>query len=194
MSLYTRIIDLQKLTAAWKKVRKNKPAAGVDNVTWEIFDERSKEELKQLQMELLNQTYEVLTVRNVTLYKEEKMRVVSLYSMRDKVVQASMATELNRIYEPKFAEAAYAYRMNKSALNALEKIEAACKSGNYGAVAKLDIRHFFDELRWGKLEQVLRRNIPEDDVIDLIHRHATARVLEETGELVDKSLGIQGVS
>lgn len=45
MSLYNKVIDLQKLFAAWQRVRRNKPAAGVDNVTWEQFDENSREEL-----------------------------------------------------------------------------------------------------------------------------------------------------
>lgn len=53
MSLYNKIIDYQKLSAAWQRVRRNKPAAGVDNITWQQFDENSRGELKQLQIELI---------------------------------------------------------------------------------------------------------------------------------------------
>ena len=87
MSLYNKIIDLQKLSAAWQRVRRNKPAAGVDNITWQQFDENSREQLKQLQIELIEQRYTPLPVRNVTLYKGQKSRVIALYSMRDKIVQ-----------------------------------------------------------------------------------------------------------
>ena len=68
MSMYTKIIDLQKLEAAWTRVRKNKPAAGVDGITVEQFDEGKKEELKQLQIELQDHTYQVLPVKLVNLY------------------------------------------------------------------------------------------------------------------------------
>ena len=47
------MVDLQKLSAAWQRVRRNKPAAGVDNITWQQFDENSRGELKQLQIELI---------------------------------------------------------------------------------------------------------------------------------------------
>ena len=52
MSLYNKIIDLQKLNAAWNKVRKNKPACGVDNITWEQFDANKENELKKMYVEL----------------------------------------------------------------------------------------------------------------------------------------------
>ena len=48
MSFYSKIIDLQKLNMAWDRVRKNKPACGVDQITWEMFEENKKTELKQL--------------------------------------------------------------------------------------------------------------------------------------------------
>ena len=38
MSVYNKVIDLQKLSAAWQRVRRNKPAAGADNITWQQFD------------------------------------------------------------------------------------------------------------------------------------------------------------
>lgn len=57
MSFYSRAADLQKLGMAWEKVKKNKPACGVDNVTWDMFDERRKQLLKQLNISLMEHTY-----------------------------------------------------------------------------------------------------------------------------------------
>ena len=87
MSLYSKIIDIQKLQAAWRNVKKNKPARGVDDVTWEMFDNNIREELKQLNLELKNHEYHPFPVRMVNMYKEEKIRKIALFSMRDKVVQ-----------------------------------------------------------------------------------------------------------
>ena len=52
MSIYSKIIDYQKLDKAWDRVRKNKPAAGVDGITYEQFDEGKKGEILQLHKEL----------------------------------------------------------------------------------------------------------------------------------------------
>ena len=113
MSLYNKIIDLQRLSAAWQRVRKNKPAAGVDNVTWQQFDENSREQLKQLQIELSEQRYTPLPVRNETLYKGQKARVIALYSMRDKVVQQSLASELVKLFDNRLSSQSYTYRGKK---------------------------------------------------------------------------------
>ena len=195
MSLYNRIIDLQKLHQAWERVKKNKPAAGVDHITFEQFDENKTEELKQLHMELYNHKYEVLPVKRVMLYKGEKEREIALYSMRDKVVQQSIATELNRIYDNQFSTQSFAYRNNKSALNAVNSIEELILTQRYKYVAKLDISHYFDNILWNNMLPVLKRRIKEDDVLELIEESVKGRSLEDTGELVEKKTGIyQGAS
>lgn len=71
MSIYNKIIDIQKLGQAWDRVRKNKPVCGVDNVTYDMFEENRREELKQLNLELTEHRYESLPVRLSKIYKEE---------------------------------------------------------------------------------------------------------------------------
>lgn len=142
MSLYSKIIDIQKLNAAWDKAKKNKPAAGVDHVTYEMFDEKRKENICQLNIELKDGTYEPLPVRIVTLYKGEKARDIALYAMRDKVVQQSVASELTRIYDTAFSDAAFAYRPNKSALVAIDHIEDAIVNKHMTWALKTDIRKY----------------------------------------------------
>ena len=196
MSLYNKIIDFQKLSAAWQRVRRNKPAAGVDNITWQQFDENSREEIKQLQMELSNHAYSPLPVRNVTLYKGEKARVIALYSMRDKVVQQSVAQELTKLFEGRLSPQSYAYRSEKSALQAVEDITAAIRTRQYGAVLKADIAHFFDSIEWGLLQTRLSRVIREEDVMELVRMNACTAMLDDvSGELTEKRRGIhQGSS
>ena len=191
MSIYNKIIDLQKLSVAWQRVRRNKPASGVDNVTWQQFDENSREELKQLQIDLRDHVYSPLPVRNVTLYKGEKARVIALYSMRDKVVQQSLASELVKIYEGKLSSQSYAYRSEKSALQAIGEITAAISTKQYGAVLKADIMHFFDNIDWVILQKRLSRTIQEEDVLELIHMNACTSSLDEvSGEICEKKKGI----
>ena len=191
MSLYNKIIDFQKLSAAWQRVRRNKPAAGVDNITWQQFDANSREQLKQLQIELAEQRYSPLPVRNVTIYKGEKARVIALYSMRDKVVQQSLATELVRLFDSRLSSQSYAYRGDKSALQAIEDITKVIRTSQFKAILKLDITHFFDHITWELLKERLRRVIKEEDVLELIRLNACTAMLDEiSGELSEKAIGI----
>lgn len=190
MSLYNKVIDLQKLNAAWEHVHKNKPSSGVDNVSYEQFHQNRKEELKQLQLELQEHSYETLPVRSTMLYKGEKMRMIALYSMRDKVVQQSLAVELNRIYDNHFSDQTYAYRNNRSALSAVYEIEKRIQTEKYTWILKADILKFFDMIQWEQLEAILKRTIFEEDVLDLIRQNVQTNILDDAGELHAKSVGI----
>lgn len=190
MSLYTKIIDLQKLEASLQKVVKNKPAAGVDGITYDMFVDNKKENLKQLNLELMEHRYHPLPVKLVSLYKGEKERRIALYSMRDKVVQQSIASELQKIYEPGFSKGTYAYRNGRSALQAIECIEENMCKYRDGWVLKMDIHSFFDSILPDKLKQELEYTIREADVLELIMENAQAESLQPDGELVKKTRGI----
>ncbi len=191
MSIYSKIIDLQKLRVAWKHVRKNDPAPGVDNITCSQFDHNSDSELKNLCFELADHSYQCMPVKVIKLYKGEKAREIALYTMRDKTVQQSIAIELNKLYDHRFPESVYAYRSDHSALDAVNRITDEIMSLKYNYALKLDITHFFDEIRWEILEGCLRKDIAEDDTIELIHQNTCGSMLDElTGELLDKSRGI----
>lgn len=191
MSIYNKIIDLQKLEKAWQHVKKNKPAAGVDHVTVEQFDESRKESLKQLHMELAEHTYDSLPIKKIMLYKGEKAREITLYSMRDKVVQQSIAVELNKLYDDLLSSQTYAYRNHRSALTAIEEIAEKAKIGIYSYYLKVDISHFFDSIQWRVLRNILAEKIREEDVLELIRMNACGRQLdEETGDLTERLCGI----
>ena len=190
MSIYNKVIDLQKLHQAWERVRRNKPAAGVDNVTYEQFDADKNETLKQLNIDLRDHVYKAFPVRRVVMYKGEKAREIALYAMRDKVVQQSVAAELNKLYDDRFSAQTYAYRNNMSSLNAVNAIEEQIHSDRYSWILKADIFHFFDEIEWKTLKGILKREIREEDVLFLIEENVKSVMLEDSGELVEKRRGI----
>lgn len=190
MGLYTKIIDLQKLTAAWQKVRKNKPAAGADHITCEQFDANQREELKQLNLDLKEHTYEPIPVKRIMLYKGEKAREIALYSMRDKVVQQSIASELSKLFDPYFVQGTFAYRSGRSALQAIDLLTEQMRLGKWKVVLKLDITKFFDRIQWPILRNILHRKVREEDVIQLIRKDVQNVSLEESGELKEKICGI----
>ena len=195
MSLYNKIIDLQKLNQAWRKVRSNKPSAGVDGISWDMYDADSVEENKLLSKELRQKTYACKPVRLVTIYKEDKAREIALYSMRDKVVQQSINEELKKVFEVEIARSAYAYRDNKSALSAVCDVEKQIQTGRHEWVLKVDIQHYFDSIQWEYLEPVLKKRIREEDVLELIREECCVPSIDREGNLCPKEVGIyQGAS
>lgn len=196
MGIYSKIIDIQKLGQAWDKVKKNKPACGVDHVTCEMFEERRREELKQLNIELAEHRYESLPVKLSQIYKGEKVRTIALFSMRDKVVQQSLAHELGRIYEPLFSGSSYAYRPGQSALNALKRIEEKTKGQKDLWVLQMDIADFFDCIGHEELLRILQKHIREQDVLELTETILKVKILDEqSGELRANTAGVhQGSS
>ena len=190
MSLYNKIIDLQKLQSAWRDVLKNKPKEGVDCITYEMFEENKKEYLKELWEELVNHTYECLPVQLVPLYKGEKVRYISLYCMRDKVVQNSISRELSLLYEAEFSDSVYAYRRGKSALQAAQVIEKNIVKTGKGYALRTDIHAFFDCILHDVLIEKLREKIREEDVMNLILKIIQTSSLEKNGELAEKKIGI----
>lgn len=195
MSLYTKIIDIQKLQAAWDKVRRNKPASGVDCVNYDSFENNRKQEIKQLNLELLNHEYRVQPVKLVRMQRDDKFREISLYTMRDKTVQTSLAMNLGPSYEKTFSSCTYAYRSDRSALIAVNALEQEIMKEKYSWCAKLDISSFFDHIQLYRLLDMLRKRIKEDDVLDLIMMQLNAPSIGEGGELVEKKVGLyQGSS
>ena len=110
MSLYNRIIDLQKLQSSWRQVYKNKPGEGIDGVTCEEFEADKDSLIKELWKELKDNTYKCQPVKLVPLYKGEKVRYISMYTMRDKIVQHSVAKELTNLFDYELQKSAYEYR------------------------------------------------------------------------------------
>ena len=191
MSIYNRLIDMQTLNIAWDRVRRNKPAAGVDGMTYEQYHEQRKEQNKQLQLELEGHSYEACPVKQVTLYKGEKARTLALYCMRDKVVQQALAAVLAEIYEPGFSDSTVAYRPKHSARTVIEQIDEKVAKEGYRYYIKADIRNYFDNIRWDLLRSMLARDIREEDVLELVRMNCCGRILDpDTGDLNDLRCGI----
>lgn len=195
MSMFNRIIDIQKLITAWKQIFRNRPKEGVDGVTYEEFDQNLKQYVKELHSELKEHRYESMPVKIIPLFKEERVRYIGLHCMRDKVVQNSIAMELSKLYELHLSKCCYAYRNGQSALQASETIHKKICSMDNGYVLKADIHSFFDFIRHDKLREKLRNMIPEEDVVELIFRCVCAKSVDRNGVLAEKKIGLyQGSS
>ncbi len=190
MGLFERIIDRGNLSRAWDKIRSNHTVAGTDGVTEEEFQSRRKEMILQLQIELQSERYNTRPAKQVVLAKNGSERMISILCMRDKVVQQALCQELQKIYEETFAEAVYAYRRGRSAIQAVEQIEQWIGTGKYSYFLKTDISHFFDGIVQERLTGLLRRRISDEKVLRLVEICLHMRYLDDNGDLHDKTRGV----
>lgn len=122
--------------------------------------------------------------------KVEKAREIAMYAMRDKVVQQSVAAELGKLYEESFPDSACAYRKGRSALHTLQKLEQFLENNRDCFYLKMDITGFFDHIDQEILEQILRKRIREEDVLEIIKETWKAKGLSEDGTVHSKEVGI----
>ena len=105
------------------------------------------------------------------------VRKLGIPSVKDRVVQQAVAQKLMPIYEPLFSEGSYGYRPGRSAQDAIYKIRGYAEDGYEWAVL-LDLSKYFDTLNHEKLLNLLRKEIKDERVIQLVKRFLKSGVME----------------
>lgn len=173
---------------AYKRVKANKGAAGVDDQSIEQFDEDLQNNLYRLWNRLCSGSYFPPPVRRVDIPKGDgRTRPLGIPTVADRIAQMVVKRHLEPILEPRFHGDSYGYRPGRSAHQALSVARQRC--WRYDWVLDLDIQSFFDTIDWELLLRALRRHTECKWVLLYVERWLKAPVCMPDGTWVERTQG-----
>jgi len=179
-ALYDRIYRVDVLMEAWRRVKSNGGAAGVDEESLVAIEARGVEEfVRELHDELRSGKYRPRPVRRQYIPKRDGgQRPLGIPTVRDRVVQAAAKLVLEPIFEADFKASSYGFRPGRGATDAKEAIRLTGTGGRYWVV-DADIRNFFDTVDQGLLMGRLGLRISDRRVLKLLRKWLEAGVMED---------------
>jgi len=178
-NLLERIIHRDNLNRAYKRVKSNKGAGGVDKMSVDELLLYLMENRERLTEQIREGKYKPNPVRRVEIPKEEKgkVRKLGIPTVVDRVIQQAITQVITPIYEPQFSENSFGFRPKRSTHNALNRCRENVDDG-YAYVVDMDLEKFFDTVCQSKLIEILSRTVKDGRVISLIHKYLNAGVVQ----------------
>jgi group II intron reverse transcriptase/maturase len=185
-ALYDKVYRKDVLAFAYECCKANGGAAGVDSQTFEDIETYGVERwLDELAQELKSRTYQPLPVRRVYIPKPDgKQRPLGVPAIRDRVAEMAAVLVLEPIFEADLPPEQYAYRQDRSALDAVRHVHKLINTG-HGEIVDADLSSYFDTLPHPALLQSVARRVVDGAMLHLIKMWLEAPV-EETDERGNK--------
>lgn len=176
--LLERILDRDNLNRAYKRVKANKGAPGIDGMTIEATLPWLKEHREELLQSIREGKYKPQPVRRKEIPKPDGgVRKLGIPTVVDRIIQQATAQELTPIFEPQFYENSYGYRPGKSAQMAIQKVKEYAEQG-YKYAVEIDLSKYFDTLNHDLLMNRMREQVKDKRVIELVKRYLKSGVME----------------
>lgn len=179
-NLLEGILHRDNLNKAYKKVKSNKGAGGVDGMNVDELLSFLRNNREQLIQRIKEGKYKPNPVRRVEIPKETKgeTRRLGIPTAVDRVIQQAIAQILSPIFEEQFSKNSFGFRPNRRAHDALKQCQHNVNDG-YVYVVDMDLEKFFDTVCQSKLIEVLSQTIKDGKVISLIHKYLNAGVISK---------------
>ena len=175
--LLEQILSSDNLNRAYKQVKRNKGAGGIDGMQVDELLPYLKENKKELVQSLRDGKYRPKPVRRVEIPKENgKTRKLGIPTVVDRLIQQAICQILTPIFEEQFSDNSFGFRPKRSAHDALKRCQTNITEG-YKYVVDMDLEKYFDTVNQSKLIQILSETIKDGRVISLIHKFLRAGVV-----------------
>ena len=171
------VISPKNIWNAYKQVKQNKGAGGIDGMQVEDFSGWFKEHGSHLIDELRNGNYHPQSVRSVEIPKPNGgVRRLGIPTVKDRVIQQAISQVLSPIYEAEFSPNSYGFRLNRSAHQALQKASEYVSSGRT-VVVDIDLKNFFDAVNHDRLMYRLSTRIGDKSLLKLIRKYLQSGIM-----------------
>jgi RNA-directed DNA polymerase len=176
-----RVLDPENLKRAWKRVKANGGAPGLDGMTVEAFPAFAKENGERICCDLREGRYRPAPVRRVFIPKPDGTeRPLGIPTVLDRVIQQAIAQVLTALYDGEFSDHSYGFREGRNAHQAARRVEDAYRERRRHAV-DCDLKSFFDTVDHERLLARLRQKIGSGVLLRLIGRYLRAGVVLPDG-------------
>jgi len=176
--LLEQILSKDNLNKAYKRVKTNKGAAGIDGMTVNEALSWLKEHGSELTDSIRNGRYKPNPVRRKEIPKPDGgVRKLGIPTVIDRIVQQAIAQQLTPIFESLFSDGSYGYRPGRSAHQAIQKVKEYAEQG-YTRAVLVDLSKYFDTLNHELLMDLLRKQIHDKRVTELIKKYLKSGVME----------------
>lgn len=179
-SLIDKVYDWKNLWTAWRRVRANKGAHGLDRVTIKQFEADCKIHLRELQRKLVQRRYTPQPVRRVYIPKAsnpKERRPLGIPVVADRIVGQALLQVLDPLFDPTLSERSFGFRKGRKAHTAISTALRDARQG-FRVVLDADIKSFFDRIDHQVLMSRVRDRIADGRVLDLIEAFLKAGVME----------------
>ena len=179
IDLLEQVLSSENLQAAWKRVRANKGAAGVDGMTIDEFPAWVKSgNWIKVTTELETGQYQPAPVRRVEIDKPDGgKRQLGIPTITDRVIQQAIAQVLTPIFDPDFSENSFGFRPNRNGQQAVKQVQSIIKTG-YRFAVDVDLSKFFDRVNHDLLMSLLGRKIQDKRLLKLIKSYLRAGFID----------------
>ncbi len=171
-------ITLPLLRAAFKAVKRNRGAAGIDRVSLKMFEANLADNLRALERALKDGSFEPLPLRHHYLDKGGgKLRPLGIPAVRDRVAQEVLRRLLQPIFEPLFHEASFGFRPGRNCHQALE-LALLYHAEGFRVVLDADVVGCFDNLPHPLIKEAVAAQVADGNILNLIAKFLRAGIME----------------
>ena len=175
--LLERILSRPNLSQAWKRVKANRGAPGVDNMPIDDFMAYARDHWEKIRSSIFAGTYKPLPVKRVEIPKATGgTRPLGIPAVLDRLIQQAIAQILFPIFDPGFSEASFGFRMGLSAHDAVYQVRDHIRKG-YRVAVDADLEKFFDTVEHDVLMCRIGKKVRDKRVLKLIGKYLRAGVM-----------------